>query len=1025
MSLFGGTTINESKPKWLTEKEKNEIFATENGWEKYIPNSGIPAVAQINVTAIPLDGDTETVTVGTQVYTFTDSISSANDVNIGASATTARNNLVNAINRTGISGTDYHASTKVNVDAIARIINGGDNMKLFAKSPGVSGNSLVLSVGGTTPPTVVFGFVGGENAKEIIVAINNLKSSLTGLVSATITGTTGTWLVGDLIFVEGLKQDAIFKVATVSGADIATTTMINRGSGFSHSHTFVTSDLTTNSVAGTGLGIASVVLEGPQITDLEINSGRVFADSVINVATDQTADAKNISVLDDVTPFSVGTLDTNFFIGSSKRFNSIEINSASQPGTLGVVRWQYWSGTAWNNLEDVVDPTNSFTVSGTKTITFVEPFTWHKKVESSSASLFFVRANLTKIYGVDPLIDQIKLGGKGFSNTDNIDIEVTFNEEVKIVKSGNDPHLVMDLLGNDPILSKTFIVTASGTSNKHIFRYVAETEVPGTTSNDILVLDDGTTPNPLNTETVTINGRVYTFKTTLTTGTEVADEVLIGAAATDTRDNLVAAINTDSANSGTLFSANTPFNTDVIASAVTTVTAKINAIKDGTTVLTTSDGIAATGNTWDTNNAGTNGVAVAKSKTQAKGHLTFLATVSDGEVVVIDSQSYTFKTVLTSPEVANEVLIGGSVSASRTNLNSAINGIGTSGTDYSSLTLINSAVTSVVSGNVLIITAKIFGILGNSIASTSTMAGDQNIWNGATLSTANDGEFVVNGTSIVPGAGSIKSIVSKGKFGIKGKTILASGTIATYDFNSVTGGPDKITLVAGSSPVWSLEIGIRSLISVSGTVSNNGQFKVLRRVSDTVIEVDYKHSLITETGVAEADVTMLLDSDEGLGVGVASDVNLTSSGATNTSSSGLLTITGNPVSADTVTIDGVVYRWRTKAEGLVQLRDVLIGVSPTTAEHAFNLMVAINAETAHQSSKFAFGTPPHQTVRASLGATTNIVKLEAVVPGVVGNVITTTESSANMTFGAATLENGVNGSVNLKTAFDLTEISVN
>lgn len=68
-----------------------------------------------------------------------------------------------------------------------------------------------------------------------------------------------------------------------------------------------------------------------------------------------------------------------------------------------------------------------------------------------------------------------------------------------------------------------------------------------------------------NNETVQIGNRVYTFKTTLTAST-TANEVLIGANATASRDNLIAAINAG-AGAGTAYGSQTAPHADVTAAA--------------------------------------------------------------------------------------------------------------------------------------------------------------------------------------------------------------------------------------------------------------------------------------------------------------------------------------------------------------------------------------------------------------------------------------------------------------------------
>lgn len=67
--------------------------------------------------------------------------------------------------------------------------------------------------------------------------------------------------------------------------------------------------------------------------------------------------------------------------------------------------------------------------------------------------------------------------------------------------------------------------------------------------------------NVSNNDTVVINGKTYTFQTVLT---DSDGNVLIGAAATDSIDNLIAAINLN-AGAGTLYAASTTINPDVLA----------------------------------------------------------------------------------------------------------------------------------------------------------------------------------------------------------------------------------------------------------------------------------------------------------------------------------------------------------------------------------------------------------------------------------------------------------------------------
>jgi hypothetical protein len=92
----------------------------------------------------------------------------------------------------------------------------------------------------------------------------------------------------------------------------------------------------------------------------------------------------------------------------------------------------------------------------------------------------------------------------------------------------------------------------------------------------------------LNNETMTIGTRVYTFKTALT---GAADEILIGAAATNTLDNIKDAINrtTVSGTPGTTYGLGTVVNDLVSAGAKTATTLVLTALYPsiGNTVVTT------------------------------------------------------------------------------------------------------------------------------------------------------------------------------------------------------------------------------------------------------------------------------------------------------------------------------------------------------------------------------------------------------------------------------------------------------
>jgi uncharacterized phage protein (TIGR02218 family) len=103
---------------------------------------------------------------------------------------------------------------------------------------------------------------------------------------------------------------------------------------------------------------------------------------------------------------------------------------------------------------------------------------------------------------------------------------------------------------------------------------------PGNTTQDGGVAATGTltlTGNAANTNTVTTGDKVYTFQTVLT---DVDGNVLIGATASDSIDNLIAAINLG-AGSGTVYAASTTANGYVSAAAGAGDTMDVTALVSG------------------------------------------------------------------------------------------------------------------------------------------------------------------------------------------------------------------------------------------------------------------------------------------------------------------------------------------------------------------------------------------------------------------------------------------------------------
>jgi hypothetical protein len=98
--------------------------------------------------------------------------------------------------------------------------------------------------------------------------------------------------------------------------------------------------------------------------------------------------------------------------------------------------------------------------------------------------------------------------------------------------------------------------------------------VSGIAASQLLVI----TGAPSNTQTVTIDGKAYTFQTVLT---DVDGNVLIGASATTARDNLKSAINLEPGHAGVEYAASMTRHTSCVAEA-SGADLRVRAISRGT-----------------------------------------------------------------------------------------------------------------------------------------------------------------------------------------------------------------------------------------------------------------------------------------------------------------------------------------------------------------------------------------------------------------------------------------------------------
>src|SRR5713101_5280669 len=418
-------------------------------------------------------------------------------------------------------------------------------------------------------------------------------------------------------------------------------------------------------------------------------------------------------------------------------------------------------------------------------------------------------------------------------------------------------------------------------------------------------------------------------------------------------------------NGGQVFTANTlnVFLSDSGATSNSTIGVTTGLLSS--TGLSLGGAVAATGTL--TQAAGS--AAVAASDTLTGGAFTASAvatgtlTASDPiatNTATVNGQVYTFVAALTG--AANEVLVGGTVALSLSNLAAAINATsGGAGVAYGTGTVANTAVTATSTATTVVVTAKVNGTAGNGV--TTTAAG---------------GTFTFGAASTAGGTA--------------GSTVTVGGK--TYTFVAALSTTATANEVISSSEAT----GLANLASAVNAGTGSG----------TTYSTPTTQNTSVSAGTATATTLLFTALAAGTGgnfltgaatVGTFGTANF--AGGTNTGAA--------PVAAagNTVTVGSQTYTFVTALSTTPTANEILVGA--TEAASLANLANAVNGGTG---SGATYGSPTVANTSASAVATASTVVFTALTKGLTGNGIATSETGTANTFGAATLANGTAGSTN-------------
>lgn len=120
---------------------------------------------------------------------------------------------------------------------------------------------------------------------------------------------------------------------------------------------------------------------------------------------DETTDF-NSAAAGDCLPFPATEAVGDYFaVGHADPFEQLIIDTGTA-GVAGIVAWEYWNGTAWAALPDLVDDTNGFTTTAPQQVLWKVPDDWAVHTLGGSALLYYVRARVTTVYSTNPIIDE-------------------------------------------------------------------------------------------------------------------------------------------------------------------------------------------------------------------------------------------------------------------------------------------------------------------------------------------------------------------------------------------------------------------------------------------------------------------------------------------------------------------------------------------------------------------------------------------------------------------------------------------
>ena len=114
------------------------------------------------------------------------------------------------------------------------------------------------------------------------------------------------------------------------------------------------------------------------------------------VLTNETTAAQNSTANDMHLLPEMPAVDDAYYFGHARKFDVMWLDIGTQGDGIWEIAWEYWNGTTWTALPDVVDNTNGLTaIAGLHDVSFTRPGDWATRDVGEVAGLYWIRARVS------------------------------------------------------------------------------------------------------------------------------------------------------------------------------------------------------------------------------------------------------------------------------------------------------------------------------------------------------------------------------------------------------------------------------------------------------------------------------------------------------------------------------------------------------------------------------------------------------------------------------------------------------